>query len=353
MKILVTGANGFIGSHIARAFCRAGESDITALVRPSADIRFIRRYNVGIIHADLCIKESLNPGCLQQYNTIVHAAAKVGDWGDYREFYTTNVLGSIRLFDSTSSDSTFIYISSNAVLGEEDNLSEKCEYSPYKPELKYFLESFMPSAMNHYRVSKAIAEMFLVKRAQKTGRRLIVVRPVWVFGPREMHAGPYEYCKAVASGLKLMPGSVKNSFHTIYVSDLARIVAAIASNPRNGVSIYNVGNPDVPRMSDYWGMFCDAMRVERPGYLPKWLLYLPATILEAGCKFLGCTDPPLFTRARVYMFYANNIYNVSKVIDEYGIKCFTSHKKAVNTTVRWWRRYGYLNDMAEKSGSRA
>lgn len=341
MKILVTGANGFIGSHIVRAFHKTRRAQITALVRPSADLRFIRRYPVEIMHGDLA-DAAFTRDQMQAFPSVVHAGGKVGDWGDYEDFFKTNVLGSLRLFDATRQDSDFVYISSNAVLGEEHEPEAKGETSARLPVLEYAGESLLPSAMNHYRLTKALAEILLIRRAKQTGRRLTVIRPVWVFGPREFNAGPYEYCKTIDSGVPLMPGCNSNRFHTIYAGDLAKIVVKISENLKDGVNIYNVGNPQVPLMQDYWAAFCSAMGVKPPQHLPKWLLYPPAMLLEAAYSLAGAANPPLFTRARVYMFYANNVYNVDKVIDDYGTNEFTSLARATRLTVRWWRMNGYL-----------
>jgi len=293
------------------------------------------------MHGDLA-GDDFDATQLQTFDSVVHAGAKVGDWGDYKDFFKANVLGSLKLFDATRSDAGFVLVSSNAVLGEEDEPKPKDEQAERRPALEYFGESLLPSAMNHYRLTKALAEILLIRRAQKTGRKLTVIRPVWVFGPREFNAGPYEYCKTVKSGMPFMPGCSSNRFHTIYAGDLARIVVRVSEHLKEGVNIYNIGNPQVPLMKDYWGSFCAAMGVKAPQNLPKWLLYPPAMLLEAAYSLAGAANPPLFTRARVYMFYANNVYNVNKVIKDYEIDDFTDLEKATKTTVRWWRMNGYL-----------
>ena len=76
MKVLVTGANGFIGSHITRAFHKAKSWKIGAMVRPEADLRFLARYPVEILEGEL--PDSLpSQDALADYDRVVHVAGKV------------------------------------------------------------------------------------------------------------------------------------------------------------------------------------------------------------------------------------------------------------------------------------
>ncbi|MBF0410012.1 MAG: NAD-dependent epimerase/dehydratase family protein [Candidatus Riflebacteria bacterium] len=339
MKILITGASGFIGSHVVRSFSK--NHDVTALVRPNSDIRFIAKYRAKILRTELESKSDLE-NIVSEFDLVVHVAAKASDWGDYKDFYQANVVCTLNLVDVLPQKTGIILISSNAVLGEEDSIERKSEDSIYAPELHYFGESVFPSAMNHYRLSKTIAEQMAIARAEKRGLKLTVIRPVWVYGPREFHAGPYEYCKTVMSGIPCMPGTDKNRFHAIYVEDLAGIVKEVALNQPSGVSIYNAGNPDIPFMNDYWETFCRHLGRTKPFNLPKWLLYPLGIILEFLWMLFKAATPPLFTRARIYMFYANNMYNVDKIKRDFPDIRYTSLENGVKKTVRWWRMNKYL-----------
>jgi len=79
MKVLITGANGFIGSHVTRAFHKARTWEIGAMVRPGADLRFLDRYPVRLLEGEL--PDSLPPKeTLADYDRVVHVAGKVSDW---------------------------------------------------------------------------------------------------------------------------------------------------------------------------------------------------------------------------------------------------------------------------------
>ncbi len=340
MKVLITGATGFIGSHLVKAFCR--RHDVTALVRATSKRDELARYPVRLAEGDLTDRDRLPPLITGGFDLVVHAAARVTDWGSYPEFYAANVEASVNLIDAFPRGTRMIFISSNAVVGEEDCPTPKSEEAPYRPVLPYPGERLLPSAMNHYRLTKALAEQMLIRKAEVKGIDLTVVRPVWVFGPREFHAGPYEYCRAVLDGLPLLPGSPRNRFHVIFVEDLARLVLALAENQPPGIQIFHAGHPEVPRMQEYWDLYCRELGRPRPRVFPPWVLLPVAFALELLYTLGGAVRPPLFTRARLTMFAADNVYATDKIRNRFPGFAFTPLDRAVRKTVRWWRRYKFL-----------
>lgn len=339
MKVLITGAAGFVGSHLVKAFCRRHE--VTALVRATSKRAFLARYPIRVVEADLTDRARLAP-LLAGFDLVVHAAARVSDWGSYPEFFAANVEASLNLVEALPPRTRLIFLSSTAVIGEEDCPSAKDETAPYRPVLPYVGERLLPSAMNHYRLTKAIAEQMVIRKAETKALDLTVVRPVWVFGPREFHAGPYEYCRTVLDGLPLLPGSPSNRFHVIFVEDLARLVLALAEAPPPGLAIYHAGHPEVPRMQEYWDLYCRALGRPRPRIFPPALLMPVAFALEWLYALAGTSRPPLITRARLTMFAADNVYAVDRIRQRVPGFVFTPLARAVRKTVRWWRLYKFL-----------
>ncbi|MBF0545611.1 MAG: NAD-dependent epimerase/dehydratase family protein [Candidatus Riflebacteria bacterium] len=339
MNVLITGATGFIGSHLVKVFSK--HHRVTVFIRPSSDLRFISRYSPRVVRGEFSDSRALSEA-LSGQDVVVHTAAMASDWGDYRDFYRVNVEGSLSVIETLPKGTRMIHVSTNAVLGEEDCPTPKPVDAPRRPRLMYPLESIFPSAMNYYRISKCIAEQLIIKRAEQRDIGLTVVRPVWVYGPREFHAGPYEYCQTVLSGVPVMPGCADNKFQTVYVEDLAKIILRISENQSSKVMIYNVGNPEIPTMQDYWGSWCRALGKAAPRDIPKWLLMPLAFFLEALWTLFGFKTPPLFTRARVEMFYASNVYEVKALIEALAPLPFTSLDRGIRKTIRWWRLYKFL-----------
>lgn len=341
--IAVTGANGFLGSHVVRILIKHGYN-VRALLRSGSNKDFLLHTRAQI--EETTYDESDLTRLFADCDAVVHCAAYVRDWGAWELFAE----GNIRLTEKVAAATTragvktMVHISTNAVMGEEDCRRSKSEEETHTPRLSYSLEGIVPSAMNYYRTSKAAGEKRAIALALQHGLNLTVLRPVWIYGPREFHAGPYEYCKTVLSGVPCLPGAADNLFHTVYVEDVARAVVASLRKPGNGKDprIYTIGPRTIATMQEFYGHFCKALGRKPPRLLPKWLLYPLVLPMELGALAFKTKQPPLLTRARLYMMYANNAYDVSKAERELGFVATANPAAAAKKTIRWWKMFGYL-----------
>lgn len=344
MKILVTGASGFIGSHIVDRLLLDGH-EVRALVRESSDLSFLPIDKIEVFQGDLSKPEQALDGC----GAIVHAAAKVSDWGTYDAFYEANVIGNRNLLDAAKCCGIkyVVMISSNAVLGEDDCIDAKKEDAPYKPKMSYLLSGFSCS-MNYYRETKAQQEKESIAFCQDNKITLSVLRPVWVYGEREFHAGPYEFCKTVLSGVPALPMGRDNRLQCVNVKDVARAVSLVLTKQPDGVQVYNIGNEDVPKTRDYFNLYCKYLGKKPPRYLSFWWFYPLGVLLEVIAKLVRASEPYLLTRARVKFFYCNNIYDTSKAKEDLGFVPEIPLEDGVRDTVEWWRKNGFLLPIAKQ-----
>jgi len=341
-KIFVTGGTGFIGSHLVKELVRKGYS-VRVLVRARSSLRFIFRYNIEIKKGDIRnFEEVLN--AMEGCDVVFHNAALARDWGRKKDFFDINVKGTENILKAAKINKVnfIILTSTTAVLGEENCLKPKPEESPYKPKYFYFLSKFWESDMNYYRYTKMLAEKKAIKFCRENNISLVVIRPVWVYGPREFHAGPYYFCKSILQGMRILPGCKTNRFHVIYVKDLIEAMLEILKKRPQGINIFNIGAQYLPTMDEFWRLFCKYLGKNPPIYLPKFLIYSIGLFMEAFYKFLKIDIPPPLTRARVVMGYCSNIYDVSKIKKEVAFNVETPLENGVKTTVRWWRMNKYL-----------
>lgn len=344
-KVFLTGASGFIGSHLAEGFSNA-KYPLALLLRKKSSIAYLekifKKKDVTKTYGDILDKKSFEKA-MKGCSIVIHNAAKVNEWGFYEEFYKTNVEGTKNVLEAAKKNKIkqFILISSNSVLGEEDCKNPKNENAPYKPKYPYLLEGIFPSAMNHYRYTKMLAEKEAIDFCSKNSINLIVIRPVWVYGPGELHAGQYYFAKSRADGNMFFPGSKNTLFHTIYVRDLSNIVIGLIKEELAGINIFNVGSKKVTTITGFWEETCKQLGKTNPVYLPKWIVYMAGFIMELAYTVFRAKKAPLLTRARADMVYANNIYDTEKIHSLIKIK-ETGLSEGVKETIAWWKKNGYL-----------
>ncbi|WP_405833664.1 NAD-dependent epimerase/dehydratase family protein [Streptomyces sp. NBC_00105] len=179
VKILVTGASGFLGGHLVDGALRQGHR-VRALVRPGSDaVRLRSLAGVEVVTGDLTDDGSLGRathGC----DAVLHSAARVVDHGSRAQFEAANVTGTQRLLAAARSAGArrFVFVSSPSALmrvREGDRLGID-ESTPYPK--RWF---------NLYSETKAIAEQY-VRAADGPEFTTCAVRPRGIWGPRD-HAG--------------------------------------------------------------------------------------------------------------------------------------------------------------------
>jgi nucleoside-diphosphate-sugar epimerase len=334
MIVFLTGASGFIGSHVAEYFCRMG-CEVRCLVRKNSDLAFLATLPVKLVYGDLSDLYVLDTN-IQGSDVVIHTAALARDWGKKSDFIKTNVDGTLNVLSScmVNGISTIIITGSISSYGEENFKGVKNESSSFNSHYNYFLDSIFPSAMNFYRDSKAIATIKAMQYAKKHKLNLTILEPVWVFGEREKNTGFFEYVKTVQSGMRIMPGSRKNKFHVVYAADLARAYFLTAEKKISGVHRIIVGNQEVPKMNDVFDMFCTYSGLKAPLRIPKIFVYPIAFLMELWASIKKADRPPLLTRARVNMFYDSIEYSVDKAEKTIGFTNQYSLDEAIEKTIK-------------------
>ncbi len=345
-RVFVTGGTGFIGSHIVDALVEGGR-DVTVLARKSSSranlTMALESGRVRLIQGDITDPGSLR-GSMEDMEVLIHGAALSRDWGDRADFRSINISGTINVLEEAirSGVGHIIHISTCGVIGEEDCIDPKSEESPIRPHLPYLFHRVFPSAMNYYRETKGEGEAKAIEICKGNVVGLTVIRPVWVFGERELHSGPYITARAGLKGPALIPGRGSTLFHMVYVRDLAKMITKLSEWKGNGIRTFMAGPERPVPLEEYHGDLFKIIGSRDPVYLPKILTYPVGLIMEFLSAILRSDSPPLLTRARVSMGFNNNIYDTSKLRSELGTLPCTSLKTGLNRSVRWWRENGYL-----------
>ncbi|HWQ40670.1 MAG TPA: NAD-dependent epimerase/dehydratase family protein [Desulfosporosinus sp.] len=341
-KVMITGATGFIGSHITRAFSE-NQVKVGCLVRKASDLVNLEGLPVEFRTGDI-----RNTGDLTRafngYDWVIHNAAKVADWGNYDEFYQANVIGTVNVLTACVQVGikNILITGSNSVYGEENSPIVKNETSPYNSHYPYFGDNIFPCKLNYYRDTKALAKKEALAFAARHDLNLTIIEPVWVYGEWELNGGFYEYLKTAKVGIPYVPGTKSNKFHVIYAGDLARAYVLAYTKQLTGINCFLVGDEQAENMDRIYGLFCSEAGLKKPRNLPKALSYPVALLIELLYTLVNSQSPPLLTRGRVNMFYDNMEVSVEKAERILGFRNSFSLEEGIKKTVLWYKERGLI-----------
>jgi len=180
MKAFVTGATGFVGSHVARVLAEHG-ADLRLLVRAQSDPRNIEQLNADRVIGDLCDPASLDKaisGC----EVVFHVAADYRLWvRDPEQMYRANVEGTRAILNAAKKNGVrrVVYTSSVATMGFTGNGHPADENSPVS----------LDNMIGPYKRSKFMAEQVAVEAA-RSGMDVVVVNPTTPVGERDIKPTP-------------------------------------------------------------------------------------------------------------------------------------------------------------------
>ncbi len=342
-RILVTGANGLIGSHITEYFHSKGISTL-CMVREKSNAGFLKLLGADIVYGDVTDLQRLISVFNSGIDFIIHTAAKVGDWGNYKEFYKVNVEGTLNVLKAARANNikNLIITGSVSCYGEESSSIVKDENYPYSPHYNYFLDKIFPSGLNYYRDTKAEANLQAITFAENNHLNLTILEPAWVYGEREFHSGFYDFIKLVKDGLHFLPGSKKNKFHTIYARDLAKIYYLAYKKELKGVNKILAVAPEAPNQFNLFNLFCEKAGIKIPHRIPKSTIYPPAFLTEFIYTIFGIKKTPPISRGRVNIFYDNIEYSSEKLKAVLDFTPDYSLEESIEKTILWYKENKYL-----------
>jgi nucleoside-diphosphate-sugar epimerase len=224
MTTLVTGASGFLGSHIAQQLSQTGRP-VRALVRKTSNVDFLNTLDgVELAYGSVEDYES----CVQAtkgVSGIIHAAglvkAKSGD--DFRMVNTDGTENLLRAGIHAGSVERFVFVSSQAAGGPSDETGKPVEVGKERPPV------------TGYGRSKLAAEHLLV--ASKANMHCTILRPPAIYGPRDREI--LIFFKAIKRGILPLTNPPGAKYSMIYGPDCAKAcICALDANTESGLTLY-------------------------------------------------------------------------------------------------------------------
>ena len=330
MRALVTGAAGFIGSHLVERLAAAGHH-VRGLVRSAAQAEAVRSLGGEPVLGDVTKPQSLRDAA-EGMDTVFHLAVRVTDWGNWAAFEHATVDGTRHTLHAAVAAGArrFVLVSSVAIYDNRigDRLHVVPESTPHN--------GCGDRLLGYYSRAKLLAEDAAWEYHRRGDLVVSAVRPAWVYGPRDRTILPrlVEYMN--------MPGACwfgrrDPVVDPIYVSDVADCTILAATCPQAAGQAYNVAPPEQIRLRRFLGLLCGTLGVR----LPRWTISYPlivalARAVEGGARWLGLREPPFLTVAGVATITTDRHYDPSKAMRDLGWRPAVSLEQGIRLTAEWF-----------------
>jgi nucleoside-diphosphate-sugar epimerase len=308
MKVLVTGGGGFIGMALIKRLISDGHKVVSFSRR-----EYPLHWALGIssIQADIrdydAVKEAV-----KGKDVVFHLAAKIGIWGNLKEFESVNVTGTENVIRACREMGVgrLIFNSSSSVVFDGTDLDGIDETHPY-PE-KYG---------SHYSATKAKAEQ-MVLEANSEELLTVALRPHLVWGPYDTHLIPGVLKRAVSEKLRRI-GDKEHFIDTTYIDNMtdALVLAASAMVTKPGVAgnVFFITNGEPARVWDFVNSI-----IQMGGYppvqkkIPERAAMFGAGVSEWTRRIFPIKSEPFMTRWAIKELCTNHWFDISKARDVLG-----------------------------------
>jgi len=324
VKALVTGANGFIGSHLVERLVQEGVR-VRCLVRPTSDLRWLQGLDIEVLRGSL-----MDPAGVQQavrdVQVVFHlagatkAASRAGYFRANTEA-TDNLLQACQVAGMPR----VVFVSSQAAAGPSDGMRPKTERDQATP-------------LTAYGQSKLQAELLVREYARKG--EAVVVRPPVVYGPRDRDV--LVLFRYVARGLCPLLGRGPRLLSIVHVDDLVQGIMLAATSAKAPGNTYFVCNDEPVEWESFADTIAAAMgRKCLKLHVPEELA-TPVAILSELAARMG-RRPALISREKVReMRQRFWVCDNSKAKQDLGFVPSMGIEEGVRHTLRWYKAQGWL-----------
>ncbi len=323
---LITGATGFVGSHLAEACIQKGYS-VSALARAGSNTKALEGQGVKIVQGDLS-DASVFPDAVRGVQVIFHCAAKVGDWGPVKNYREINVEALRHLLDACRSIplQRFVHFSSLGVYAARHHHGTT-EQEP------------LPAVhMDGYTQTKVESEQLAQKYQREHGVPVVILRPGFIYGPRDRTVLPKLIDNLRAGQVRYL-GSGEQAMNTIYVGNLVDAALLAAEKPGVIGQVFNLTDGERVSKRRFIEGIADGLGLPPPkGSVPLWVARLAAWWMEGAARRRNDPEPPRLTQGRLKFLGMNLDFSIEKAKSALGYQPRFSFDQGLADTIAWYKR---------------
>jgi nucleoside-diphosphate-sugar epimerase len=323
LKSLVTGATGFIGSHLVEALLQKGVQ-VRCLLRKAGDLKWLKDLPIEITLGDCSDKTSLREA-VKGVDQVFHLAG-ITKAVKEKTFFEINAFGTENLIRACCQHNPhiqkFLYLSSQAAAGPCQNGNKKRESDPCEP-------------VSPYGQSKRLGEELALAHSQELP--LVILRPPGVYGPRDKDF--YALFKWVSRRINpCFSGQVS----LCYVQDVVQAILLAAESRTSSGEIFFVSDGTDYHMEEIGDALAQTMGVTPLSIpIPKWFIFGVASFSEYLSLISG--RPPLISRGMAeQMIQEDWTCDITKAKTLLGFQPQFQLLQGARLTFHWYKKQKWL-----------
>ena len=326
MRVLVTGATGFTGRHLAKYLAERGHS-VTALLRGRPIVGPQRIPNVEYIVGDLRDAASVQRAA-SGADVVYHIAAIYRQAGLKEDEYRAVNAGAVRTVIEAAARGgakRVVHCSTVGVHGDVEGPPAN-EDAPLKPG-------------DIYQVTKLEGEQVAREAGAASGVEVVIARPTGIYGPGDRRL--LKLFRGVARRRFVILGDGKIYYHLTFVDDLVEGFRLCGEVPQAAGRTYILAGGEVTTLNELVDLVAQGAGVPPPKlHLPVWPFWVAGALCEAVCAPLGI-EPPIYRR-RVDFFTKSRAFDISRARAELGYAPTVPLREGIRRTLEWYRAAGWL-----------
>lgn len=298
MRVAVTGGRGFVGGSFLR-FAKDRQYSVSS---------WSREQDWEALSTDV--------------DAVVHCAARVGDWGPAWEYERDNVETFHRLLRATAAQNPLIvHISSLGVHEARDHFATD-EWAP-----------LAKTALDGYTASKIMCER-LAQRAITEGRRIVILRPGFIYGALDQTVLP-RIIENLKAGRLTIFGDGTKLMNNTYIENLCHAIDVSLHHPNVSGQCFHITDPRLVSKNEFMDSIAQRVGVDKEiRHLPYALGHALAFAFEKQALLSHAQTAPLLTRARLKFLGLNLDFSIAKATHELGYRPAWDFRDAIQHSLR-------------------